>query len=114
MPLPHEHAAVILSSWKLIVLAAAAAGIAGFAAGLLYRASAAIILSFVTVASGFVLGSQQGFSFWQSALYAFGLITVLQLGYLAGASLSVTLSRTTARASMRSVIASLFKQKTTP
>jgi hypothetical protein len=114
MHVPHEQAPLILSTWKLVVLAVAVTGVAGFAAGLLYRAGAAIILTFITAATGFFLSSQQGFSFWQSTLYALGLITILQVGYLAGASLAVTLVRTNAKPTMRSLIASLFKQKTAP
>lgn len=114
MYVPHEQTPFILSTWKLVVLAVAVSGAAGFAAGLLYRAGAVIVLTFVTAATGFFLSSQQGFSVWQSALYAFGLITVLQIGYLAGTSLSVTLARTNTKPTMRSLIASLFKQKTAP
>lgn len=107
-----EHAPFILSTWKLIAVTFAVAAAAGLGAGFLYRASAAVVLAFVTAATGFFLSSQQGFTFWQSMLYAVGLITALQIGYLIGVSISVTLARAPQKASVRSMITSLFKQMT--
>lgn len=98
--------------WKMVLLAIAAVGAAGLAAGLFYRVGAAIVLALATMISGIYLGIGNGWAIWQSILYAIGLLTVLQLAYLLGAGLSVTVSRASSRASLRTLIAGLFKQKT--
>jgi phosphotransferase system glucose/maltose/N-acetylglucosamine-specific IIC component len=100
------------NEWKTVLLAIAAVGVAGLAAGLFYRVGAAIALALATMISGVYLGIGNGWAVWQSILYAIGLLTVLQLAYLLGAGLSVTASRASSRASLRTFIAGLFKQKT--
>jgi hypothetical protein len=114
MPSLVEHAPAIVDGWKVIILAVAAASAAGLAAGILYRFGAAVILTFITAITGFLLSGNQGYGLWQSVLYAFGMITALQICYLVGVALSGNLSRVAAKGSLRSAIAALFKQKTAP
>jgi hypothetical protein len=112
MPLLNENGTIIFAGWQVVLLAFAAAGAAGFTAGLLYRVGAAVALTLVTGVMGFFLSSNHGVGLLQSILYAIGLMTILQIGYLLGASLAVTLSRARARGSVRGLVAALFRQNT--
>jgi hypothetical protein len=114
MPLLFEHTPAIFEGWKITLMAVAASGAAGLAAGILYRFGAAVVLTFITAVTGFLLSENQGYGFWQSVLYAFGMITALQICYLVGVALSGNLSRAAAKGSLRGAIAALFKQKTAP
>lgn len=112
MPLLNENGTIVFTGWQVASLAIVAAGAAGFTAGLLYRVGAAVMLTLVTGVMGFFLSSNHGFSSWQSILYAIGLMTILQVGYLLGAALSVTVSRARAKGSVRELVAALFRQNT--
>ena len=96
---------------RLTVLAIAAVAVAGLLAGLLYKAGAAIVLSFVAMLVTLATTLAQGWLFWQSALAAFGLMMLLQIGYLAGVALGIAAQKLRSVSAFRSV-AALFKRNT--
>jgi hypothetical protein len=101
-------------AWRVGVLAFAFAGLAGFLSGLLYRAGAAIVLSFIALIAAFALSISHGWSLWLCVLYAFGTVTAVQIGYLLGVALTVTHAKVKANARLRARIQSLFRQDTAP
>jgi hypothetical protein len=74
----------------ILLAALATAAAAGVVTGALYRIGAAIIASFATVVAVAFIGVGEDWSFWRTALVAFGLITALQLGYLLGVALMLS------------------------
>lgn len=76
-------------SIKIYVLTLVILLFAGFASGVLYRAGALAVLSFVSVGPIFLIGLIIGWSLWQSIAICFTLLAALQLGFFAGAGVSV-------------------------
>ena len=93
-----------------MAFAIAAAAAAGIAAGLLYRAGAAVTLSFVALFATLIAALGQGWPFWRSGLAAFGLMVVLQFGYFVGVALVVAVQRARAATGVRATLSSLFKR----
>jgi hypothetical protein len=95
---------------QVMVLAVAAVVAAGIAAGLFYRAGAAIALSLAVLLVTFFTTLSQGWPFWSSVLAAFGLMVALQISYLAGVAIAVGLQKARAASSVRSTLSALFKR----
>ncbi len=112
MPLIIEDAMSAVHGWHFILLALIFAFAAGALAGLLYRAGSAILLSFICLIAGMVLSGFFGWPFWQSSLMTFGLIAVLQSGYLAGATLGVVVPKMASKTAFRAFVEGLFKRDT--
>lgn len=93
-----------------VALAVAAAAAAGIAAGLMYRAGAAVALSFVAMFATLIAALGQGWPFWRSTLAAFGLMVILQVGYLIGVALAVAVQKALAATGVRAALSSLFKR----
>jgi hypothetical protein len=110
----HGHPFIAAEGWRIGVWAFAFAGLAGVFSGLLYRAGAAIVLSFAAVIAALVFSIANGWSVFYILLAAVGILIALQLGYLLGVTTAVMVSRLRARAVFRSLIQSLFKQDTAP
>ena len=93
-----------------VALAVAAAAAAGIAAGLMYRAGAAVGLSFVAMFATLIAALGQGWPFWRSSLAAFGMMVVLQVGYLIGVAIAVVVQRAMEATGLRATLSSLFKR----
>lgn len=90
--------------------ALAFAGTAGFVAGGLYRVTAAIMLSFTVLIAAIIIGVDQQWPFWKGALFAFGLLTTLQVGYLLGVVLASRGGKLRATLARRVKWAAIFKR----
>jgi hypothetical protein len=110
----HGDPFIAAEGWRIGVWAFAFAGLAGFFAGLLYRAGAVIVLSFAAVIAALVFSIGNGWSIFSVLLAAVGFLIALQLGYLLGVATIVMMSKLKATAIVRSLIQSLFKQDTAP
>lgn len=97
-------------TWDIVSWAYVIVGLAGFLAGLLYRVSALIFLTFITFVAVLALALGQGWPFWSSLLNAFGMIILLQLAYLLGVALAA--GGSPVRAALKSRLQSLFGQDT--
>lgn len=71
----------------ILLIALTVAGAAGVVIGALYRAGAVVVGSLVTIMAMVFIGASEGWTFWRTALVAFGVIAALQIGYLLGAAL---------------------------
>jgi hypothetical protein len=94
----------------VMLLAIAVVAAAGIAAGLFYKAGAALALSFAVLFATLIATLGQGWHFWHSMLAAFGLMVVLQLSYLLGAALAIGIVRAKAADGVRSTLSALFKR----
>jgi hypothetical protein len=110
----HGDPFIAAEGWRIGVWAFAFAGLAGIFSGLLYRAGAAIVLSFVAVIAAIIFSAANGWSIFSILLAAVGVLIALQLGYLLGVATTVMMSKLKATAIVRSLIQSLFKQDTAP
>lgn len=100
----------LVGAENAVVLSVAAAAAAGIAAGLMYRAGAAVVLSFVALFATLIAALGQGWPFWRSGLAAFGLMVVLQVGYLVGVAVAVAVQRAMAATGVRATLSALFKR----
>lgn len=88
-------------SVKIYVLTLLILLFAGFASGMLYRAGALAVLSFLSAGPIFLIGLMMGWSLWQSLAVCFTLLAALQLGFFTGAGASVLQSTLRRRFSPR-------------
>jgi hypothetical protein len=103
--IPPSFEAAAFIDWTFVT-----AGVAGFAAGTLYRAAALIILSAACAATALISSFVHGWSLWQGLLTAAGLVASLQLGYLGGVGLTLLTKKLKAKTGTRSIYAALFKR----
>jgi hypothetical protein len=97
-------------SVQMTMLAIATIATAGIVAGLLYRAGAAVALSFIALFVTLIATLNQGWPFWRSALAAFGLMALLQLSYLVGVAFAVGMQRARSTNGVRSTLSALFRR----
>ncbi|NJM33569.1 MAG: hypothetical protein HC850_01425 [Rhodomicrobium sp.] len=102
----------LLADDALYFAAFASAALAGLAAGLIYRAAAAVILSFICLLFTVVIGIGQGWSFGGSVLMALGMIASLQSGYLIGISLTIKMRNLKGKSPVQWIYGALFKRDT--
>lgn len=81
------------NGWEVILNAFVLANIVGIGAGLLYRASAIIILSVAAAFATLIISLTHDWPFLPSLLFGFGLLTVLQIGYLMGVGIAILRTR---------------------
>lgn len=98
-----EQLSVDPENWYFALSVCAIAGFAGVLAGLLYRVSAAIFLCFVSLLATTLISINQGWPFWQSLLWAFGVVAAVQLGYFVGVAVTSLRVRAGSHASRRTV-----------
>ena len=89
MPFLIELVPALTASWETIAYALIAAAAAGAFAGLLYRAGAVVVLSLVGLIATVIISVSHAWPLVQSLIFGFVLITVLQLGYVLGVTLTV-------------------------
>lgn len=76
-------------SIKIYVLTLLIVLFTGFATGVLYRAGALAVLTFLSAGPIILTGLIMGWGIWQSIAVCFTMLAALQLGFIIGAGASV-------------------------
>jgi hypothetical protein len=105
-----------LTAWLagegLYIWGFAVAGLAGLAAGLMYRAGAVIILSIACVIFAAITGVSQGWTVWGGVLTTAALLAFVQTGYLTGVGLTVRVGSLKGKTAVQWLYSALFKRDT--